>query len=301
MRWVMGLAMLLSLTATVSAAEQELELAVGGRTVLATLRTPASMQADTPLVVLTHGTLAHKDMDTIRTLALALADRGIASLAHTLSLGQDRRKGMYDCAVRHDYVTDDAVAEVGAWVRHAQGLSKRVYALGHSRGGNQVARYLAAGATPPPEGAVLLAPVTATAEAALRASYAATYGKPLEPLLDQAMKAVAAGRGGEWMDAPGFIYCRNAVVTARAFVSFYAADAGQDTVALVAQTQMPVLVLAAAKDSVVPDVAVSFALLAGTSNGRVQLATIEDADHFFRDLFAEDAADRIAEFIKQTR
>lgn len=100
---------------------------------------------------------------------------------------------------------------------------------------------------------------------------------------------------------PGFIYCHNAVVTARAFASFYGADPGQDTATLVAQLKMPVLVLAAGKDSVVPDVASSFAALAGSSSGRVELATIEDADHFFRDLFAKDAVDRIAEFIKQTR
>ncbi|MDE2375972.1 alpha/beta fold hydrolase [Bradyrhizobium sp.] len=300
MRWLVGLSILLALAGTAAAAEQDIELSVGGRTVLATLRTPASMQADTPLVVMTHGTLAHKDMDVIRTLAQALAERGIASLAHTLALGQDRRKGMYDCATRHDYVTDDAAAEIDAWVRHAKGLSRRIYAFGHSRGGNQVARYLAAngGAV---AAAVLLAPVTATAEASLRASYAATYGRPLEPLLEQATRAVAAGRGGEWMTVPGFIYCRDATVTARAFASFYAADPGQDTVALVAQLKMPVLVLAGTKDTVVPDVATSFAKLAGASGGRVQLDTIEDADHFFRDLFAEDAADRIAEFIKQTR
>ena len=301
MRWLMGLAILLSLARTVGAAEQDLELSVGGHTVLATLRTPATMQPETPLVVMTHGTLAHKDMDTIRTLAQALADRGIASLAHTLALGLDRRKGMYDCAVRHDYVADDAVAEIGAWVARARSLSRRVYALGHSRGGNQVARYLATSGSPPLAAAVLLAPVTAGAEAGLRASYASTYGKPLEPLLDQATKAVATGHGGDWMTMPGFMYCRDAVVTARAFASLYSLDPGQDTVALVAQLKIPVLVLAATKDSVVPDVASSFAPLADSSRGRVQLEKIEDADHFFRDLFAEDAADRIVEFINQTR
>ncbi|MDE5445096.1 hypothetical protein GWG65_27360 [Bradyrhizobium sp. CSA207] len=301
MRWLMGLVILLVLAPPAGAAEQELELSVGGRTTLATLRTPASMGPDTPLVVMTHGTLAHKDMEVVQGVAKALEQRGIASLAHTLSLGLDRRKGMYECGARHDYVVDDAVVEIGAWVARARGMSRLVFAFGHSRGSNQVARYLAASETPPVAGAVLLAPLTARAEADLRASYAKTYGKPLEPFLELATKAVAAGRGGEWMDVPGFIYCRNAVVTARALASFYGPDAGQDTAALVARVNLPVLVLAATKDTVVPDVAAAFASLAGASRGRVQLDKIEDADHFFRDLFAEDVADRIAEFIKQTR
>lgn len=50
-----------------------------------------------------------------------------------------------------------------------------------------------------------------------------------------------------------------------------------------------------------PDVLASFAQLVDSSGGSVQLDKIEDADHFFRDLFAEDVADRIAKFIKQTR
>lgn len=301
MRWLMGLALLLTLTWPAGAAEQELELSVNGHMALATLRTPASMGADTPLVVMTHGRLAHKDMEVIQGVAKALEQRGIASLAHTLTLGLDRRKGMYDCATRHDYVADDAVAEIGAWVGKARSLSRFVFTLGHSRGGNQVARYLAASESAPAAGAVLLAPVTAKAEADVRASYAQTYGKPLEPLLVRATRAVAAGHGGEWMDAPGFIYCRNAVVTARAFVSFYGPDSGQDTAALVARLKLPVLVFAATKDTVVPDVTASFATLADSSGGRVRLERIEDADHFFRDLFAEDVADRIADFIKQTR
>ncbi|TPQ39086.1 hypothetical protein C2U70_07580 [Bradyrhizobium guangdongense] len=301
MRWLMGLAVLLALARPACAAEQELELSINGHTALATLRTPASMAPDTPLVVMTHGTLAHKDMEVMQGVAKALEQRGIASLAHTLTLGLDRRKGMYDCATRHDYAADEAVGEIGAWVARAKSMSRFVFVFGHSRGGNQVARYLAASETAPVAGAVLLAPTTGGAEVGLRASYAQTYGKPLEPLLEKATKAIAAGRGGEWMDVPGFIYCRNAVVTARAFASFYAADAAQDTAALVARMKLPVLVLTATKDTVVPDVTASFAPLADSSGGRVQLERIEDADHFFRDLFTEDVTDRIAEFIKQTR
>src|SRR5690349_22034503 len=124
MRWLMGLAFVLVFAWPACAAEQELELSVEGRTTLATLRTPAAMGQDTPLVVMTHGTLAHKDMEVIQGVARALEQRGIASLAHTLSLGLDHRKGMYDCAVRHDYVTDDAVSEIGAWVAKAKSMSR---------------------------------------------------------------------------------------------------------------------------------------------------------------------------------
>ena len=64
MRWLMGPLIALSLAQTADAGEQEIELAVGGRTILATLRTPASMGPDTPLVVMTHVTLGHKDKAT---------------------------------------------------------------------------------------------------------------------------------------------------------------------------------------------------------------------------------------------
>lgn len=282
-----------------AAAEQERELTVGGHVALATLRTPEPMTAETPLVVMTHGTLAHKDMETIRGLAKLLQERGIATLAHNLTLGLDRRKGMFDCAQKHDYLTSDAVAEIGAWIAEAGKSSRRIYALGHSRGANQVARYLTAGSDAV-RAAVLLAPATRATEIDLRAAYAKTYGAPLSPLLDQASGAVGAGRGGEWINVPGFIYCRDAVVTPRAFLSFYRDDPLQDTAALVATLKLPVLVLAGAKDTTVPDVLPSFGPLLAGQSSNIRIATIDDADHFFRDLAAEDAADRIAEFVKQT-
>ncbi|UFZ03726.1 alpha/beta fold hydrolase [Bradyrhizobium ontarionense] len=300
MRW--WLALLISFVATVAlAAEEPREVVIGGRVALGTLRLSARSGPDVPLVLMTHGTLAHKDMETIQGLSKALAERGIASLAHNLVLGLDRRTGMYDCANDHDYAPDDAIAEIAAWVTEARKTSSRVFVLGHSRGANQVARYLASTPKAAVEGAILLAPATAGIEASLRAAYAESYGQPLAPLLDKAEAAISAGRGGEWMSVPGFIYCRDAKVTARALAAFYRADRRQDTAALIAEVSIPVLVLAASQDKTVPDVAASFAPLASRAGGRVRLETIDDADHFFRDLAAEDAADRIAGFIAATR
>jgi alpha-beta hydrolase superfamily lysophospholipase len=296
MRLFLSLFVLILGLGNASAAEEARELTVGGRVVLGTLRTPQVMGPETPIVVMTHGTLAHKDMETMVGLAKALAERGVATITHTLALGLDRRRGMYDCAEPHDYMADDAIAEIAAWVGEAQRTgAKRVFVLGHSRGGNQVARYLSARLDAPVAGAVLLAPATASFEAAGRAAYAATYGAELEPLLGKAAKLVADGQGGEWMQAPGFIYCRNAKVTARAFAAFYTPDVRQDTAALIAAVSLPVLVLAGSKDTTVTDVVGAFAPRAGT---RIHLDTVDDADHYFLDLAAEDAADRIAAFVR---
>ncbi len=300
MRWWLALALSL-VTCAALATEEPRELVIGGRVALGTLRLPAQSGPDVPLVLMTHGTLAHKDMETIQGLSKALAERGIASLAHNLVLGLDRRTGMYDCAKPHDYAPDDAIAEISAWLDEARKTSSRIFLLGHSRGANQVARYLASDPKAAVEGVILLAPATAGIEVGLRAAYAESYGEPLAPLLDKAEAAVSVGRGGEWMSMPGFIYCRDVRVTARTFAAFYRADRRQDTAALIAEVNVPVLVLAAAHDKTVPDVAASFAPLASRAGGRVRLETIDDADHFFRDLAAEDAADRIAGFIAAAR
>lgn len=301
MRCWFALAFLFLTSASVHAAEEARELTIAGHVTLGTLRLPPQPLPDMPIIVMTHGTLAHKDMQTMQGLSKALAERGIATLAHTLSLGVDRRKGMYACATAHDYTSDDAVAEIAAWVAEAQQTSSRVYLLGHSRGGNQVARYLASHPPGSIKGAILLAPATTAVETGLRAAYAETFGQPLEPLLARSDAAVNAGRGGEWMTMPGFIYCRDAKVTARAFSAFYRADPRQDTAGLIAEIAVPVLVLAAAQDKTVPDVQQSFAPLVERTGRRVRLETVEDADHLFLDLAADDAADRIAGFITDVR
>ncbi|NPU68032.1 alpha/beta fold hydrolase [Bradyrhizobium sp. 83012] len=300
MRWLIALIVTL-VASSALAAEEPRELAIGGRVALGTLRLPAQSGPDVPLVLMTHGTLAHKDMETIQGLSKALAERGIATLAHNLVLGLDRRTGMYDCAKPHDYAPDDAIDEIAAWLSEARKTSSRIFVLGHSRGANQVSRYLVANPKAAIEGAILLAPATAGIETGLRAAYAETYGQPLTPLLENAEAAVSGGRGADWMSAPGFIYCRDAKVTMRAFAAFYHADRRQDTAALIADVSLPVLVLAAAQDKTVPDVAASFAPLVSRVGSRVRLETIDDADHFFRDLAAEDAADRIAGFIAEAR
>ncbi|MGI9383086.1 MAG: hypothetical protein ACR2PO_08015, partial [Methyloligellaceae bacterium] len=89
-------------------------------------------------VLLVHGTLAHHRMEIMATLQALLKERGLNSLAITLSLGLDRRQGMYDCGLTHRHRHSGAQAEIAAWVAWLQARGAgAITLLGHSRGGNQ--------------------------------------------------------------------------------------------------------------------------------------------------------------------
>ncbi len=252
------------------------------------------------VLLMVHGTLAHKDMEIIRALQQLLKERGVNTLAITLSLGIDARKGAFGCdqPMRHRH--EDALEEIAAWVNwlKARG-AKRIWLFGHSRGGAQVALYLSENPDPAVKRAVLLAPMTFDPQAAAR-RYEERFGAPLEPVLRQAANLARAGKGDRFMEVPGILYCRNARATPESFLSYHAPTRALDTPWLL-QNRMkrgvPVLVIAGADDEVVRDLP---RRMKEVSVPDVQFSVIDDADHFFRDFAAEDAADAIAEFLSDS-
>ncbi|KJS34436.1 MAG: hypothetical protein VR70_17685 [Rhodospirillaceae bacterium BRH_c57] len=251
------------------------------------------------VVLMVHGTLAHNGMEIIAGQQQRLAERGVNTLAVSLSLGQDARKGMYDCTTPHIHRHEDAVEEIGAWVGwlKAQG-SGPLTVFGHSRGGNQVAWFAAEHAQAKDvTGWVLVAPATWT-EAKEKADYAKRYGADIGPFLSEARAKVAAGQGDALMDLPGFIYCEKAKASAAAVASYYAAEPRMDTPTLLPAMPKPVLLVIGAGDEVVPDL--SERLAAGVPEG-VTVETVAEAGHMFRDFAADDLADLVADFSKAPR
>lgn len=247
------------------------------------------------VVLITHGTLAHNGMEVIKAMQAGLAERGFNSLAITLGLGLDNRQGMYDCAVPHKHKHTDSLDEIGAWMGwlKAEGVSK-VVLMGHSRGGAQTALFAAERPNPLVSKVVLLAPMTYD-EKAESASYQARYGKPLAEPLAKASALIKAGKGGEMMKDTGFIYCPGATASAASFVSYYQPDPRLGVVAPLSRIKAPTLVIAAANDEVVKGLPEMVKPLADGKT--VKLVTVPNADHFFLDLAADDAADAIKAFI----
>ncbi|WP_296696552.1 alpha/beta hydrolase [Thiocapsa sp. UBA6158] len=272
-------------------AAEEVTLTNQGLVLNANLETTGTDWQQGPVVLMTHGTLAHGGMEIMQTLQSALQDRGISSLSMTLSLGLDNRSGMYDCATPHTHLHTDAVGEIDAWLGwlQSQGVEE-VALLGHSRGGNQSARFAAEHPDAPLNAVILIAPQTWSETAAVQ-DYDKRFGKALEPQLERARLLDSEGRGAEMLKPVDFIYCAETSATAAAFLSYYSPDPRMDTPSLIPEIKAPVLVVAGSEDDVVAGLVEAVQPLA--DGERVNLSVLEGADHFFRDLYAEEIADAV--------
>ena len=292
-----GLALLLALSLTPVQGE-EVTLEHQGLTLNANLETTGANWPQGHVVLMTHGTLAHGGMETLQGLQSALKDRGISSLSMTLSLGLDNRHGMYECATPHSHQHTDAVAEIGAWLGWLQGQgAAKVALLGHSRGGNQSARFAVEHPEVPVNAVILIAPQTWN-EADAEQDYRQRYGKELAPRLAQARQLAGEGRASVMMEHLDFIYCPDTTATAAALLSYYAPDPRMDTPRLIPEIKAPVLVIAGSEDKVVAGLVEKVQPLA--DGQRVQLIVLDGADHFFRDLYADDIGDAVQALLDKT-
>ncbi|MCP5365954.1 MAG: alpha/beta hydrolase [Hyphomicrobiales bacterium] len=292
-RFLAGLLAAGALAAGVAAAE-EVTIPHGGKTLNGNLELAEGKSMADGIVVLVHGTLAHNGMELIAAQQSLLEEREISSLAINLSLGLDDRHGMYDCATPHTHHHRDAVAEIAAWVAWLKGRgAKSVTVMGHSRGGAQTALYAAQAPDRVVEKVILLAPGTSDS-ARIGAEYEKRHGVSLALLLDQAKGLVAAGRGGDLMAPVDFLYCNDAKVAAAAFLDYYAPSPDLDGPGLVDRIKLPVLAIVGTADTVVPDARPRLKEKAG---GHLRVVEVQDAGHFFRDLYGEDVADAVQEFL----
>jgi len=245
----------------------------------ANLELPPGKTVGDGVVVIVHGMLSWYGQETVAALQKNLKAHGIGSLAITLSLGVDDRRGPRRCDVTHDYALAGAQREVGRWMDWLGGQkAKSVDLLGFSRGGAQVAAI--APQLPNVRKVVLMAPAFATALEQAEA-YQRAFGHPLQPGIDEARKNPLA------MRTVDFLSCKQAPVLNATFLDGYSELPPQ----LAARTGKPTLVIVAGKDEVVPD-------LARKLPSDVKPVVIDGASHFFLDLYGEEAADAVAKFIQ---
>jgi pimeloyl-ACP methyl ester carboxylesterase len=244
-------------------------------------------------ILLVHGTMVHARMDTMAHVQKALLELGHSSLSITLSLGVSDRRGNADCAKPQTHRHQDAMAEIAAWIGWLKGQAAAdITVLGHSRGGNQVARYARESSDAAVKRIVLLAPTDWSAAGV--AGYRDAPAGELQSRVAEADRLAAAGRGNEMMREIRFLNCPQAAASAHAFLSYYRDDGRMDTLDLLGGIRRPTLVIAGTLDTVTPGIP---ARMRGKTGGHVTLEVIDGADHFFRDLIADEVAEFVVKFV----
>ncbi|MDH3561020.1 MAG: alpha/beta fold hydrolase [Gammaproteobacteria bacterium] len=273
----------------------EVTLAQGAITLNARLELADGKTLKDGVILMTHGTLAHNGMEIIQTLQGLLNENGLNTLAINLGLGLNERHGMYPCETLHTHKHTDALDEIGAWIEWLKGQgADSIVLLGHSRGGNQVTWFAVERNEPAVKAAVLVAPQTWD-EASEARAYETRYDKPLGPLLEKAQALVKAGKADTVLEHTDFIYCADTKVTAGSFAAYYTPDARFDTPSLLPGIGMPVLVFSGTEDKAVTGLADKLSQLENAD--QVEHVAIDGADHYFRDLYAEDVVDAMVDFL----
>jgi pimeloyl-ACP methyl ester carboxylesterase len=246
-------------------------------------------------VLLVHDTLGHDGMELMAALQDGLRDQGISSLAITLGLGMDKRRGMFDCAFEQDHRHEDAIDEIASWVQWLKDKGVTSITLaGHGRGANQVALYAINRLDKSVKRTVLMSPLMQN-ESKVEAEYRARFGQPLRQELAKAEELVASERGNQFVDVPGFLSCAKPQVTAGAFANYYGANAKFKTTNLLQSIKVPVLIAVGDADPVLTEINAAEPDFASLKT--VTLAVIPGADQDFRDLGADELAKKIKEFI----
>ena len=231
-----------------------------GLSLLANLELPEGKTlSQAPVALVLHGTLAHHDMEIIKALQTGLRTRGVATLAITLSLGLDSRRGMFACEREHDHRSADAIDEIGAWMAwlEERGATSPTL-IGHSRGAQQVASFASVAPKRAAHRLVLIAPPSDTAEMAVQ-SYRTAFSADLPALLANAKKLIETGEEDTLIAVPGFLHCRAVRVTAAAFFDYYDPDKYAVPLGILDGLENTVLVVAGSSDRVSPDVAARLA------------------------------------------
>jgi pimeloyl-ACP methyl ester carboxylesterase len=247
------------------------------------------------VVLLLHGTFAHNDMEIIQALEGLLNEKGYNTLAINLGLGVDNRHGQLDCGNTHRHRHTDALHELDLWVSWLKSQDvKRIVLMGHSRGGNQVVWYAMAHPDPVIQKVVAIAPMTWDRKAEA-AEYQKRYGQSLDEVMARARELQERGNGEAIMRPVGFVYCQDAAVSADAFIDYYQDVPEKNTPSIVDKVGVPVMVFAGSEDDVVKSLVPQ--MKSKLKPGKVELVIIDGADHFFRDLYAEDLVDDATAFI----
>ena len=234
-------------------------------------------------VIWVHGLLqTHRMREPVTVQREIWVGAGFPVLSPTLTLRVNSRREPYDCSYPLDTEFEESLREIGAWVEWLKRKGvKRIVLAGHSLGGLQVVLFASKVRDPAVVGVVAVAPSKGI--------------KREHPLIGKAEDLVKKGKGTKMLRT-SFFYCQEAEVSARTLYSYYGVD--RNLGKALRKVDVPVLIVWGAMDERVKDLP-TFLDTYIKDKGNVRVEVIDFADHFFRDLAAEDLGNIVVEFLRE--
>jgi pimeloyl-ACP methyl ester carboxylesterase len=242
------------------------------------------------IFLIVHGTWAHSGMEIISNLQSLLSENGQSSLAITLSLGLDDRAGFMTCESPITAHHGKAAVEINSWIEYLNEDWAEVIIIGHSRGGNQVALFNQTFPNLKVSRLILIAPMSWNQKQSATA-YRDDTGIPLDEVLLAARKA-----GADSIKA-NILQCKDVEVLATSFLSYYADKPNRNTPEILQSVDRPVLVFQGTEDALAEAYKSQISLV--SSNSLVENYWIDGADHFFRDLYADELVEILLEWLSE--
>ncbi len=239
-------------------------------------------------------------MELVRTLQDLFKESGINSLAFTVSLMISDRKSGFICDETIRHTLNDKFSEIDFWLDWLRKRGfKSISILGHSQGGTTVALFSARGLPSDVLGTIILSPNHRSYGKLGIKRYQTRYKVQLSDVLARADKLIAAGKEDELMKETDFALCPAAEVTPRAFVDRYRLMNSHNWPEIWRNAEKPMLIIGGSADEIAPSIEDDATL--ATENSNIRLHIVEDAGHFFRDLFADEVVEVISEFLSSIK
>jgi len=239
------------------------------------------------VILITHGSLAHRDMQTLTYLRELLSELELSTLSINLSLGLDNRHGMYDCNTPHHHIFDDALDEIDQWVSWLKSKgTTSITLLGHSKGGAQTALYALERDSKVIKSVILMAPATKTKGGS----------KKLHIQIQRAKLVKSFGNLDIELKGMPIMHCKKATASVKSFLSYNVFTPRQDTPTILPELKKPTLVLIGGKDTVVVGLEKKVAPL--VDNKKIFMKVVETSGHFFRSLNMDEAVEYMEAFLE---
>ena len=249
-----------------------------------------NLQNDSVYIIV-HGTRGFKTMEIIKSLEQKIFHEGHDVLSINLSYGINNRNDSFlSCDIMHTHSEHESVREIIHWYEYLLSKNyKKISLVGHSRGGYNIIQAAELINNKDLE-LHMLAPIVDT-YIGTRDYYETEHNLPYDQIIQNNDEYIIS----EKYPSINFLFCENAQVSSNTFRSYLDFSENKNKypftfsiLKLLNESNNKIFIYSGTSDEILFD---SYKMFDSIGKRNLTQYIIEDADHFFRDIFLDDVID----------